>query len=288
MMTQEFEQRKERVESETLVIARTDEGFRVYAPSNPNTSYTVGGSEGIPTCTCPDFQYHEGDPQWRCKHILAVLNRLAKPNSQNQNASLHEAQPPEPNQSNGRPIEKARKKTSVPNHDPSQMLIKRSVSPDGRIDSLSVEFSCPVEKNSVQEIKERAHQTLLLQSVIVEGFLKQTKKETDEQPQGENQSNGAQPAQMLTIGGMNGKYGRRLFINVQANGQALKLFGNKAQLADAIVAAGHPHQAKNIAEGVQLNLSCRIITKPSANGKYQDIERVLPAQVPPSPGRARP
>src|SRR5438552_4076033 len=111
MTTQEFEQRKKRTESEPLVISRTEEGYRVYAPSNPTISYTVSGSQEIPTCTCPDYQYHEGDPKWRCKHILVVLDRLAKHNSQNQNANPHEVQPSEPNQTKGQPTEKARKKT---------------------------------------------------------------------------------------------------------------------------------------------------------------------------------
>ena len=44
MTQQQFENRKERAENEPLVIARTDEGFRVYSPSNRIRSYIVSGS----------------------------------------------------------------------------------------------------------------------------------------------------------------------------------------------------------------------------------------------------
>src|SRR5207302_8587322 len=54
----------------------------------------------------------------------------------------------------------------------AQMLIKRSISPDGRIDSVSVEFSMPVADISNGEIKEKALKTLQLQKEIVGAFLK--------------------------------------------------------------------------------------------------------------------
>src|SRR5205814_9671350 len=54
----------------------------------------------------------------------------------------------------------------------AQMLIKRSVSPDGRIDSVSVEFSMLVSDISNGEIKDKAPKTLRLQKEIVGVFLK--------------------------------------------------------------------------------------------------------------------
>src|SRR5437667_2488466 len=59
MTQQQYENRKERAENEPLVIARTDEGFRVYSPTNRIRSYIVSGSVQAPSCTCPDFQYHD-------------------------------------------------------------------------------------------------------------------------------------------------------------------------------------------------------------------------------------
>jgi len=41
----------------------------------------------------------------------------------------------------------------------------------------------------------------------------------------------------------------------------LKLFDNGKQLAEAIIAAGISNLAEKIAEGVQLNLPCRVVTR---------------------------
>ena len=85
---------------------------------------------------------------------------------------------------------------------------------------------------------------------------------------------------MLTIGGINTKWGRRLYIAVQSNGQTLKFFGSRKQLADAITAAGFPNMAERLDEGKQLNVPCRVVTKPSEDGRYVNVEQVLPAEAP--------
>jgi len=82
----------------------------------------------------------------------------------------------------------------------------------------------------------------------------------------------------VDIAGIDGKWGRRLFINVQANGRTLKLFGNRKQLAEHITAAGFWNMADQIAEGIRLNLPCRIITKLSDDGRWLNIEQVLPLE----------
>ena len=74
----ELEKRKARVANETLVIAPTEDGFRVYNPSNTTHIYMVSEIPQAPKCNCPDFQTHEFDADWRCKHILAVMNQLEK------------------------------------------------------------------------------------------------------------------------------------------------------------------------------------------------------------------
>src|SRR5262245_33778292 len=75
MTREQFNKRQERALRETFIIKKTDEGHRVYAPGDPARNYLVAGSVDQPTCTCPDFEHHSQDPDWRCKHILAVLNR---------------------------------------------------------------------------------------------------------------------------------------------------------------------------------------------------------------------
>ena len=79
---------------------------------------------------------------------------------------------------------------------------------------------------------------------------------------------------------MDDRYGRRLFLVVQSNGSMLRLFGSAKQLADALAAAGFPDYAHHVTEGTALDLPCRIVTKPSPDGRYQNIERVLPAGPP--------
>jgi len=166
------------------------------------------------------------------------------------------------------------------------MLLNRSVSPDGRIDSLSVEFSCPVDKISANEIITRAVRTLQLQSEIAKSFLAANGKENGQRTTSEtNVGNGPVSATMLSIGGINTKWGRRLYIGVQSNGQTLKFFGSRKQLAEAITGAGFPNLAERLDEGKQLNVPCRVVTKPSEDGRYLNIEQVLPAEARPQSRR---
>ena len=108
--------------AESLVISRTEDGFRVYAPADPAKSYIVGGGPDEPTCTCPDFEYYQGRPGVYCKHIQAVLAQTSAPTDsydvEERRAIQEENLAEVPQRNRG-----------------AQMLLKRSVSPDGRIDS---------------------------------------------------------------------------------------------------------------------------------------------------------
>jgi len=163
------------------------------------------------------------------------------------------------------------------------MVLKRSVSPDGRIDSLSVEFSCPVSGDAPGAVKEQALATLALQDEIVGSFLTANGKDKAPQatpPSQPQHGNGPAPAKMLSIGGINTKWGRRLYIAFQSNGQTLKYFGSR-KLADALTSAGYTQLAERIDEGKQLNVPCRVITKPSEDGRPINVEQVLPAETRP-------
>ncbi len=279
MTREELEKRKERAERETLIISRTDDGFRVYAPENPTKSYTVSGSPEEPRCSCPDFEQHEGDPEWRCKHILAVLNQLEKSKGQSGEADPYEDKERRAIQEESQTPERPEKKEpKAKRNGTSQMVIKRSISPDGRIDSLSVEFACPLGKASTDEIKSRAVNTMKLQAEIVESFLRANGKENRKREVKGESADGSVSAHLLNIGGMPGKWGRRLFINVEVNGQTSKLFGNRKQLAEYVATVGFPKIADHIDEGIRLDLPCRVITKPSQDGRFLNIERVLPIQ----------
>ncbi len=268
MNQEQLGNRQARAENEPLVISRTDEGFRVYSPANATRSYVVSGSVQAPSCTCPDFQCHEGDLSWRCKHILAVLSQVGGPESDTYASAERQA------------IQEESGTTADPptNGSAHQMVIKRSVSPDKRIDSLSVEFSCPVGTGASEDkIRSHAVDVLKLQDSIVKSFLCTNGKGAPATTAPQNGGNGAIAARMLNIAGMNTKYGRRLFIAIESDGRSLKFFGSPKLLADAITSAGFPNMAGRIDEGIQLNLPCRIIIKPSPDGRYMDVERVFPA-----------
>jgi len=280
MSPQEFQKRQQRAEDETLIIREIEDGFRVHSPSFPSRSYIVRGGDGFATCTCPDFEHHGNDPEWQCKHIIVVLNRTEEPRDRIGLAETPEPDhqlPPKPE-----PAASVRTRTPRQKNGGAQMVLKRSVSPDGRIDSLSVEFACPVDRLSVEEVRSSAVNTMELQEKIVRSFLDH-RGDADRAvtaDQRDEVSDGAVPARMLDIAGMNGKWGRRLFINVQTNGSTLKLFGNRKQLAEYVTMIGFPNLAERIDEGVLLNVPCRVTTKPSADGRFVNIDKILPASQP--------
>jgi SWIM zinc finger len=289
-MTQaQFDTRKERSENGALIASATEEGFRVYSLQNPSPIYLVRKDGDRWTCTCPDFEVHRADTTWRCKHILAVVPWEKR----EQAATLepgngHVVEMPaagEQNEPPQTPPATPKKRTRKGPNGSTQMLIKRSVSPDGRIDSVSVEFSMPVSDISNGEIKEKALKILQLQKEIVGSFLQlngqkgpaATAASSVPVQQG-NQGNGdGKPvfARMIDIGRVNGKWGERLCINLQVNGRWSRIFGSADQLAMQIARAGHHIDPQNIDQGLRLNLACLVITKPSDDGRYLNVERVL-------------
>jgi hypothetical protein len=302
MTNAELAKRQERAVRETYVIAQTPDGFRVYAPTDPKRAYLVTGSAEQPACTCPDFGLHAADPTWRCKHILAVLGQQQARNGAPAAPDPYEAEERRAIQEEGRTPRKRKAASANGNgaNGTGHMLVKRSVSPDGRIDSLSVEFSTPLDSQPDDAIRDRAQQLIALQSSIVGGFLSRREPppaarpapQTNGQPRQPSATappNGgsavpqAVPAQLVNVAGMDGKWGRRLFINVQVNGKVIKLFGKPEELAAAVVAAGF--NGVEIKEGTDLNLPCRVTTKPSPDGKYTNVDRVLPANGQQQPQR---
>jgi len=257
-----------------MIVSRSENGYRVYSALHPENRHLVSGNSNDPACTCDAFAEDTS-----CEHVRAVQERFGEDERIAQEERLAI-------QAEGQP-KKKRKPAS--NNLPAMMTLKRSVSPDGRIDSLSVELSCQIEQTSAADIKSRAGAMLRLQSEIAGGFLSVNGKRN-----GNGNGNRASkapeaqpiPAKMLSIGSTNGKWGPRFFISFQANGQALKLFGTTKQLAEAVIAAGFNYSEEDVAEGVSLNLPCRIVTKPSADGRFLNIDQVLPGSISPPQRRA--
>jgi predicted nucleic acid-binding Zn finger protein len=266
----EQKQTRDLAGQDILISAKTNHGFRVYSPTARSQSYVVSGTVQAPICTCPDFQDQGNDPDWRCQHILAVLDRLPQgsvdPHDAEERAAIRD-EDRFPEMASG-----VDQRTAI-----SQMLIKRSVSPDGRIDSLSVEFDCPVEEQSLEETIVRARKILELQTEIVGQFMRRNIQTNSRQGAITMSDDGAAAARMLDVGGLDGKWGRRLFLRFDVRGRPLRLFGARKQLAEYVAAAGFPDVADDVAEGVRLNLPCRVMTKPSDDGRFVNIVKVLPA-----------
>src|SRR5437899_5627846 len=276
-MTQEqFEVRKERAGRDVFVITAAEEGWRVRSARNPSRFYLVSANGAGLQCACPDFQQHvQQDAAWQCKHVLAVQDHQAKtgaadPQTENELAEERAAVQAEGSGDAQRP-----------NGEPSaaQMLIKRSISPDGRIDSISIEFAFAVFNATVSQIRDRAAKTLKLQTEIVRSFLNGAKGRANpgraNQPQA-LKGNGAVFARLLDVGVTNGQYGERLYLNVAVNGRRARFFGNADEIAKAISTAGERVYATAIEPGMRLNLPCLVLTKESADGRYLNVTRVLP------------
>ncbi|MEX2526451.1 MAG: hypothetical protein WEA09_02330 [Gemmatimonadota bacterium] len=281
MNPRELESRLERARSETFVIAQTDDGFRIHSPTSGGGPHVVDSA--IRSCTCKDFERHRHDPEWVCKHMLVIRDRY-------RSAPPHDAYE-ETERTAIREEANAPEALRQLSHASPTMLVKRSVSPDGRIDSLSVEFSCPIG-DFTDAPRERARQILAAQGGIIRAFLDREQDAREQAPQPlqpapqrrapepytpapPEEATGAMPAQLLKIGGTDGNWGRRLFITVQADGRALRLYGSATQLAEHLETAGYPSHAGNVQEGVRLNLPCRIVTATSDDG-FVSIEQVLP------------
>jgi hypothetical protein len=198
---------------------------------------------------------------------------------------------------------------------PVQLVLKRSVSPDGRIDSLSVEIHQTVGLGGPEDALRQATDTIALEDRIV-GFFRQR---SHPQGYGQAQNGGAYagngqahhgyppsgngyappapgapgygaapvPAELTHIGGMQTKRGYSLYLNVRVNGQDARLFGPADKLAGYIADAGYQPNGFHIARDTQLRLPCQVELDRKTNSKYPVIERVLPQATMAGAGRGQ-
>jgi hypothetical protein len=253
-----------------LVISRVDDGFRVYAPTSPKRIYRVTQEEGGLHCTCTEFQHHLEDDAFECAHVTAVRERVLAKNGTDVSPAA-----------TGNGVANGRKASTSPTLGlrAGEMFLKRSVSPDGRIDSLSVGFTWPVEGLSGHDVVARVEQSLDLQKAVVERFLNGNGKAPRKASETPGKS-AAAPARIVAVGGMNGRWGRRLFLTFDVEGKTVRLFGSEKQLAQAVSEAGFPDISEDIREGTELGLPCRVVTKADTDPRYLTVAKVLPAHGP--------
>jgi SWIM zinc finger len=264
-MTQEqFDVRSKRAAQELFVISPTDNGWRVRSAHNPSQYYLVSGDGEDLRCSCSDFETHSEDPDWICKHILAVQNHQAKTHGK-QECETYEDEERAAIQSESSPLPQ-----NAAINPQAQMLVKRSLSPDGRIDSISLEFSFDVREESAGDIKARALKALKLQTEIVQSFLGSAKPNGRSNGAARHSSNnkdanGTVAARMLDVGITQTTYGERVYVNFDVNGRRARLFGSEQAVLSAIAAAGKRLAADAIQQGLMLNLPCRVVTEQNGN-----------------------
>jgi len=199
MTHEQFDVRLKRAEKELFVISPADDGWRVRSAHNPSQHYLVSGDgEGL-RCDCPDFETHSEDPNWSCKHMLAVQNYQTKTQDHEKREAKRESY--EHPERAAIQTETVPQRESTTEKSQAQMLVKRSLSPDGRIDSISLEFSFDVREERAGDIKSRALKALKLQTDIVESFLGSVKSNSRGNGHSNaRQANGAVAARMLDLG----------------------------------------------------------------------------------------
>lgn len=248
-----------RVGNQPFVLVKEDSGYRVYSPLTPKESYLVKGLPDRPTCSCRAFQERGADPEFLCEHLEAAFQA-----AQSNNGAGSDTQAAAGFQGGDR-----------------HMLLKRSVSPDGRIDSLSVEFALPLGDLTSRDIRQRASKVLELQTAIVSGFLGGHGDGNGNGPRKANGNPGENapgvPAQMLGIESVQTRRGPCLCLSLDVGGRHLKIFGAFDRLGEVLTYAGYGHLASRVDHGMVLNLPCRVTLKKTEDGRYQRVDRVFPA-----------
>jgi len=264
------------------VVSEAERGFSVYSPDDPKTIFLVRGTPAAPTCTCADFT-NRPDPRYRCDHINAVFG------GRGGNGVEEEVDPVEAEERRAIQEESAQPgmdRSFNPPHFPSDLTLKRSISPDGRIDSLSVELSCPVHEAQFEATMNQASTALSLQEEIVKSFMDKhgSRSRGNGQPRDngngrDNSRDGAPvPATILNCGGMQTRSGWRMYLAFDVNGKQLKLFGDKRHLCDALSDAGYRYNPTDVHPEVEFNHPCKVVTEMSKDGRYQNIVQVMPGQ----------
>lgn len=242
------------IEEETLTVEPTLRGFRVSSQSQNDPEYQVVIQSNRFVCDCGHF-----DDATNCDHIRAVLQHLAVERQER----LTKNQMPERSS----------------DASPATMSLRRSISPDGKIDSLSIEFTSPVDHTSFADIVARALSMLKLQSVVTTEFLVSKKAgRTTENQNGHSSQVLVANARMLRIGEVATKRDRPLFLEFFLEDHGARLFGTPDELAQAVADAGYSYAPQDICDGLKLDVDCQVLVKPARNPLYTEILKILPCE----------
>lgn len=262
-----------------LKLTRTTKGYLVRGGSK---TYEVTVEDDAISCNCSDFEREQKeDTAYHCKHIIAVLadfeaqQSCASATNEHTNGSSSKA--------NGSAKISAifpGKQAPLPSKQ-SHIFIKRSLSGDGRIDSISVQIDFGFAEEDEAIIKTQALKALKLQDTIIKEFIgvDDIKEDLPEPPQVVMPTSSipeeALDCIMTKVGVAQSKWGTSFYITFELpEGKTAKLFGSQKHLSNQIAVAGFHFPPEKIIEGIVLNIPCRATTV--LNGKFINIDRVFP------------
>jgi hypothetical protein len=150
---------------------------------------------------------------------------------------------------------------------------------------VSVQIDLAIDGLSAQAIRTKGLKALELETQIIQSYFTSM---LAPQPlalvrptAADNTGNGADerealasPARLLDIGRTKNN---NFFINVKVGGKTAKLFGSPMQLVKHLASIGQDLTPAAISEGMQLDYSCRAVTKLSDDGRYLNVVKILPA-----------
>lgn len=289
----------------SMTCTKIPNGYRVHSAKEAAKFYEVTVVDDTIVCTCTDYVRHKRDKNYQCRHIVFALEVFKQDQGNNdgddengyEESFGHKSQIGTHNEISSVQVRETEKRTS------SHMCIKRSISPDNRINCISIKINFDLADQTTSEIKAKAAYALKLQQEIAAEYLLEHQEVLSYPPTSPpnpstpptgteptlvpteplatppviTQSANPVPAKLVSIGTLNGKWGIRYFLTVDLEGKAMKLFGNQKQLSEKIHAAGYFVPAEQIRGGVSLNIPCRVTTQPSADGRYLNVENVYPA-----------
>ena len=274
---------------EDFVILKKEDRLIVYRPSDPTAAGTVSGDQSAPTCTCETF-IDSTDAAFRCEHILAAYDELDPP------------PPPSP-----APAAKASALRAVPAAPVSEpkapapdvtlpefLVLKRSVSPDGRIDSLSVELSVPVTGMTPDDVAAKADESLALQEIVAKRFLARPTNRSAAPPKTEKPAGRAKaktaaapkpaptedvPANTVLgvvryVGTAKSPFGVNYTLSVQVEDERFRYFGSQKKVHAILTSLGSDLEQKDVVDGLKLQLPCRVTLV--QKGEYTNVEAVFP------------
>ena len=165
-----------------------------------------------------------------------------------------------------------------------QMTLKRSVSPDGHINSFSVELTIPGSDESGPYPGPEVLAALEHQESVVGEFMKNCTRNNGRE-RGQQRGNGTQqgnghdhptgpvPAVLRDVGGAQTRYGWRYFLNVDIDGRTYKLFGTPQKLSEHL--AGIGLGGIPIEHGESIDQPCMAVLGKSQCGRYTNVVQLL-------------